>query len=414
MSKFNVQQNHPLIPSSNSYVIEKKFVSIHSEDRDISSFPSSSLFEIELPQDYENVQSIRLSTWSFPANYNVFSLENNNLFFVFKLKDIYDPSANHDVTDPLQYAIYEALTYKNSLDNNDSSYIAQIQEGFYNPDQMANELPARMNQAVSSYITSYFTEINSDYKYLLSSFSGYTEFIISYNSVSQKLIFGNRSSSFIIDNSSNIYFTENIIFNSSCGIDPRKLPDFSYWGLPALIGFLRISQESLPADDPSKYSFFYGDAKTQGDNGVWLTPSQPGATAWFLIPPAKINFMGPAYFYIELSGLNCIDETSPYNVSNFTLTTNQTNGRVNSSFAKIAIPTTPISQWFDNGDQPYKWYNPPAERIRRLGVKIRYHNGQLVSFGTFNYSFLLEFAIVRPQIHTNLNKNIPYFINTFS
>ena len=35
MSKFNVQQNHPLIPSSNSYVIEKKFVSIHSEDRDI-------------------------------------------------------------------------------------------------------------------------------------------------------------------------------------------------------------------------------------------------------------------------------------------------------------------------------------------------------------------------------------------
>jgi len=418
MSQFNVQQNHPLIPNSNSYVIEKKFVSVHSEDRDITSFPSSSLFEIELPQDYENVQSIRLSTWSFPANYNVFSLENNNLFFVFKLKDIYNPAVN-GVIDPLQSAIYEALTYKNTentrvSDKSSAAYIARIQEGFYNPDQMANELSARMNQTVSSYITTYFTEINPEYKYLLPSFSGYTEFIISYNSVSQKLIFGNQSSSFIIENSSEIYFTENLIFETRCGLDPRRLPDFSNWGLPALVGFIRVSQESTPADDSSKSNFFYGDAKTQGDNGVWLTPSKPGATAWFVVPPAKINFMGPAYFYMELSGLNCIDETSPYNFSNFTLTTNQTNGRVNSSFAKIAIPTTPISQWFDNADQPYKWYNPPAERIRRLGVKLRYHNGQLVNFGTFNFSFLLELAIVRPQIQTNLNKNIPYFSNSFA
>ena len=412
MSQFNVQQNHPLIPNSNSYVIEKKFVSIHSEDRDIASFPSSSFFEIELPQDYENVQSIRLSTWSFPANYNVFSIENNNLFFVFKLKDIYDPAV-HGVTSPLQLAINEALTYKNASDKNASSYIARIQEGFYNPTQMANELSAKMNQEVSTYIKLYFTKINSDYTYLLSSFSGYTEFVISYNSVSQKLIFGNKSSSFILDNSSDIYFTENIVFASNCGLDPRKLPDFSTWGLPAFIGFLRVSQESNKADDNAS-QFFYGDAKTEGDNGVWLSPTLPGATAWYIIPPAKINFMGPAYFYMEISGLNCIDETNPYNVSNFTLTTNQTNSRVKSSFAKIAIPTTPISQWFDDGDQPYKWYNPPADRIRRLGVKIRYHNGQLVNFGTFNYSFLLEFALVRPQIQTNLNKNIPYFSNSFS
>ena len=157
MSQFNVQQNHPLIPNSNSYVIEKKFVSINSEDRDITSFPSSSLFEIELPQDYENVQSIRLSKWSFPANYNVFSSENNILFFIFRLKNIYDP-AEHGVTDPLQFAIYEALTYKNKSDKNASAYIARIQEGFYNPDQMANELSARMNQEVASYIKLYFTQ----------------------------------------------------------------------------------------------------------------------------------------------------------------------------------------------------------------------------------------------------------------
>ena len=106
--------------------------------------------------------------------------------------------------------------------------------------------------------------------------------------------------------------------------------------------------------------------------------------------------MGPAYFYIELEGQNCIDETSPYNVSSFTVQTNQTNGIVNSSFAKIAIPTTPISQWFDRLSLPYNEYIPPAERIRKLKFKIRYHNGQLVDFGVFDYSLMLEFVILQP------------------
>lgn len=417
MSHFNVNQNHPLIPNSNSYVVEKKYVSIHSQDRDISSYPLSSLFEIELPQYYVNVQSVRLSTWSFPANYNVFSLESNNIFLVFDLDDIYDPVKAGN-TDPLQLAIYEALTTKQTKPEADlKSYIATISSGFYNPDQMANELGSRMNQSVTKYITEYFTKIEPKYKYLLQNFSGYDQFIIAYNSVAQKLFFGNKSSSFTITNASDIYFTENRRFDGSCGLDPRKLPDFSNWGLPAFLGFLRVSQQSIPADDPFKYNFFYGDAITKGDKGKWLLPNLKGATAYFLVPPTKINFMGPAYFYMELtteSSFNCIDETSPFNISKFTLTTNQTNGRVNNAFAKIAVPTTPISQWFDNSDQPYKWFNPPMSKFKKIAVKLRYHNGQLVDFGTFDYSFMLELTILKPQIQTNLNQKIPSFSDSFS
>jgi len=73
----NIFNNHPLIQNTNSYSYEQKFISIHSEDRDISKFPNSALFEIELPQDYLNVVSARLSSWSFPANYNVFSVFKN-------------------------------------------------------------------------------------------------------------------------------------------------------------------------------------------------------------------------------------------------------------------------------------------------------------------------------------------------
>jgi hypothetical protein len=100
---------------------------------------------------------------------------------------------------------------------------------------------------------------------------------------------------------------------------------------------------------------------------------------------------------MEIDGLNCIDETSPYNISNFTLTTNKTNGVVNSSFAKIPVPTTPMSQWFDKDSNTYKLFLPPAERIRKLKIKIRYHNGQIVNFGVFNYSFTLEFSLYTSQ-----------------
>ena len=108
--------------------------------------------------------------------------------------------------------------------------------------------------------------------------------------------------------------------------------------------------------------------------------------------------MGPAYMYMEIDGWNCIDETSPYNLNLYTSQNNQTNGIVNSSFAKISIPTTPISQWFDgDGRGPYKYWNPPAERLSKIKVKLRYHNGVIVQMGLFDYSFMLELSILKPQ-----------------
>ena len=41
--------------------------------------------------------------------------------------------------------------------------------------------------------------------------------------------------------------------------------------------------------------------------------------------------------------------------------------------------------------------SPPAERIRKIKVKLRYHDGQPVDFGVFDYSFMLEFNFLRPQ-----------------
>ena len=75
-----------------------------------------------------------------------------------------------------------------------------------------------------------------------------------------------------------------------------------------------------------------------------------------------------------------------------------TNGVTDSAFAKLPVPSTPMSQWFDRDSVPYKFYYPPAERMRRLKFRFRYHNGRPANFGTFNFSFMLEFTIMLPMI----------------
>ena len=114
MSSFNTSSTHPLIPNANQYYVDKKFVSIHSEDRDILKYPISSEFEIELPQDYLNVQSVKLSTWSFPANYNVFSPVNFNVGMTFRFIKLYNPG-EHAYSDPLTEAI--PIVVQNSIEH---------------------------------------------------------------------------------------------------------------------------------------------------------------------------------------------------------------------------------------------------------------------------------------------------------
>jgi hypothetical protein len=394
--------SHPLINNSNQYFFEKKYISIHSEDRDLSKYPNSAQFEIELPQDYLNVASARLYSWSFPSNYNVFSVFNYNVSMTFKLYNLYNPGANN-TSDPLLEGIFAAL-----YANQDKEYIIIIETGFYNPDQMATELTNKFNEAVTNVINTFFIN-NPAYSEAQKLFVSYNRFNIVYNSVGQKMWFGNTTDQFVLTNDSEFYSKKDFV-DASC-LRKSVLPQFSDWGLPSYLGFTRCPTQALNADETlikntsdnsallnqKTPRFYYGDVTGSGDNGYWLLPGAPGASVYFVEAPFKISFMGPAYMYMEIEGLNCIDETSPWNLSTFTARTNQTNGIVNSSFAKIAVPTTPISQWFDEDTAPYKYFNPPAERIRKLNIRLRYHNGQNVDFGQFEYSFMIEFNLLTPQ-----------------
>ena len=408
---YNLNTNHPLIPSSQNYQFYKKYVSIHSEDRDVLKHPNSNSFEIELPEDLLNVSTIKLTNWSFPANYDTFSPTNLNVTMTFTISSPYNPGLN-SLSNSLYQSIFECLF----LSQNENFTIT-IETGFYNPSQMVTELTNQFNYVVTQRIKQYF--IANNLTSLLEEFEaagGYTNFIIVYNSVSQKIWFGNIADGFTLTNSSQMlkYTSQDTYFCSSKSV----LPDFSNWGLPANLGLPRVDTPSIngttitppippifTTTNPLTLTgnvtprFFYGDVVNPGDNGYWLLPNPilTGSQVNWVECTNKINFMGPAYFYMEIHGLNCIDETAPYNLSPYTFTNSTTNGIVNSSFAKIAIPTTPISQWFDRDQAPYKEFIPPAERIRKLQITLRYHNGALVDFGTFDYSFMLEFLTLIPQ-----------------
>lgn len=394
----NTNQNHPLQQNIQDYYEYKKYVSISSEDRDIIAYPTSSQFEIEMPEDIINVSSVRVSDYAFPSNYSIFSVENGNIRLEYQIVSPYNPSENGD-TNALQVAIYNALI---SVTN--KRIIINIENGFYNTSQMTTELTNKMNEGVTNLIISYFEEIGDTVS--LNDFieyGGYTRFIIVYNEVALRIWFGNRADVFELLNES-VYDFSKITNNSSC-VRGYQMPSYSNWGLPANLGLTRTNITSIQTTSTSETRFYYGNVNSFNDDGYWLLPEPtcPGSITSFITCPYKINFLGPSHFFICIDTLNCIDVTSPFSISNFTLKTNQTNGIVNQAFAKVALYSTPMSEFFNDGLPYYKFFVPPKDNIRRLKISIKYHNGDFVNFDTFDYTFTLEFTQLIPMNTRKIN-----------
>ena len=92
MSRYNTSTNHPLIPNANEYLLEERVVSIHSEDRDAVKWPNPAFFEIELPNEFMNVNSVKLGNYTIPVNFNAFSVSRGNVSFTFRLTAPYNPA----------------------------------------------------------------------------------------------------------------------------------------------------------------------------------------------------------------------------------------------------------------------------------------------------------------------------------
>ena len=113
-SNFVLQTAHPLIKSEQTYVLDRKLVSIHSGDRDFNKWPNSNEFGVDLGVNFNNVQSMRLINFAIPVNHYTFSdyYQNTKLSFTYTTNfPIILRDFSNNVTGPIspQYSIIKRI-----------------------------------------------------------------------------------------------------------------------------------------------------------------------------------------------------------------------------------------------------------------------------------------------------------------
>jgi hypothetical protein len=378
--QYNVNNEHQLIRRQNTFVVDRKLVTIHSEDRDIKKWPNANHFEIDLPETLTNVQSMRLVEIELPANQYVFSNNHQNT----KLEFYITPQVSTDMVE------YLAL-----VANIGKPFSITIQEGFFTPEQIALATQNLMNQAVETFLQ---TTIPG---------ATYDRFKVYYDTVGQQMWFGNTYDDFIFA------FTQKIPYDISCSAivnqqqPPNVWDQYTKWGLPSYLGFNKENYTATETNTDIKFNY---------NNYIWLKPDETilpfGVTkhAFYIKGPNTICMFGDTAIYMEMNKYNTMDELVPYSEATNNMYNNDYNGSVNAAFAKIPVTINPNGQIFDSRNgflQNVSQYHPPIDKLRKVKFRFRYHDGRLVEFKDCNFNFTLSFNQLRDEIARDYIIRVP-------
>ena len=184
-NSYSLGNSKPLINREQNYVLDRKLLTVHSEDRDITKWPNSNTFEIMLPETLLNVQSMRLIQATMPSYFFTFSNDYQNTAFQFTIENV--------------------------------AHMVTIQEGNYTPCQLSRELTNKMNRA-----------IHSD-----------ASFNVFYDEVKHNFWFGHTDLSFNLD------FDKQITYDFVNCEQPIIWNNHSKWGFPYYIGFKKQCYQSI-------------------------------------------------------------------------------------------------------------------------------------------------------------------------
>ena len=331
-----------LIERLQNFTLDRKVLSIDTDDRDKSRWPNANEFEVSTPQVYNNVESLRLINIQTPNQlYNISeNLQNNKLI----------------------------------ITNGNNRQLITIDDGYYNPTQICESIQTQVNKN--------FTSIGND-------------FFVHYNTVSQKPHFMSETKDFSL-----IFQDDTIIYSSSSNCISKVYEQHSNWGLGSILGFNNknfVSSTPQTNSNSSEIYFYH--------NNISLLPSASGV----IIPPDKLNLDFNQFIYLEIDKYNTSDEIKPY-INN--RLNNSNTGLVNSYFAKIPIRfrSNGINQSLSCKEDfmdSLSYYQPTIEKISKIKIKLRYHNGILVDLGNYNISFTLEINQIRNEMK-NYNVRKPF------
>jgi hypothetical protein len=337
----------PLIPREQNYILDRKLVTVHSEDRDITKWPSPSSFEIILPETLLNVQSIRLIQATMPGKFFTFSDDYQNTKLQLTMSN--DPSNVREI---------------------------KIQKGYYSPAELTIELTARINRAIGTDVS----------------------FNVFYDNVAQKFWFGHTDLSF------NLLCCNEISYDfSNCEQQQQPLVwnNHSNWGLPYYLGFQKKCYTSNVDLSGIEFDYVY-PSNNNIPNNLKIK--------YYVEAPFSFNIGGDTCMYMEIDKYNTYDELYPYNQSSRQMYDNNAyNGKTNSAFAKIPIKSHTENSYDSRTFYLHNLahYDPPIERMTRLKFKFRFHDGRLVNFQNYPFDFTLEFNSLRNEMGKQYNVRIP-------
>ena len=408
MSNFVIQTSHPIQRRAQTFTLDRKILSIHSFDRDISKWPNSNYFEIDLPEAATNIQSIRLVQIGLPSNQFVFSNEYQNT----KLSFVHQATT----TNPPPYG----GTICNII----------ISEGSYTSQELAIEIASKMNLAAYNDPNGIIGPPPQQY-------------LCKYNDILNTFWFGNTADKFVL------LFSKQEIYTGLCN-QPLVWKHYTRWGLPAYLGYKRNDYICEPTTNNTNgyvvggttgasygFSYEWENSSSIPPFNVWLGNGITGALgtsgAQFVDATkplvfagvtggtrdesgvCQIDIFGEQAIYMELDKFNSIDEMEPYSENTMGIYNNDLNGKVKAAFAKIPILQTQFTQQTDNVNNNLmniSHYDPVIERIDRLRFKFRYHDGRLVDFRCVPFNFSIEFNCLRDRQDKKMAIFVPPLYNT--
>lgn len=324
----------------------KKSISIHSEDRDISKYESPGEFSIYLPEPIPKVVSVSIDDVVFPKLY----LLSDNYF-----------------------------NTKFDLSQNSCCEPHKICEGSYQINGLMKTFQKMTNLDVS---------YNDNSGVVISS-----GIMVAYHKESNKFIFISKTP-------------------FALKLQSNDAPDYAdlktHWGLGYYLGFDRINKyfDSLSVNggsyDSNKYMFHSTDSHGFKDDNYKFQVLYDQNSDMYLIHK-KINFKSEKYhilvsnsqvrlhgrneIYLEIDGMNSMDEIDPIsNDAQFYKT--------NSCLTKINIPTytqrdtLQLDPSFFMGKETI--LSVPIEKLYKCSFLFRFHDGTKVDFKRMNLSFTLN------------------------
>ena len=352
--------------------LQRKNVIIHSEDRDAKKWPNPSRFEVHFPQQYLNVESIRLVKISLPDFSENFSKDLfQNTMFSFKLI----PMSKSSYTGNEE----EVFNFLNT--NKDHVFTVTIPDGQYSIDDLTTIIEVSMNKC----ITKYLRDNSIDYSY--------SRMKIVYDSVTKKCHFGNSHDNFVL-----------------LGSKKESYPSSGSKGNPNVL-----------FNNDVKWGFYYNmgiSQKSDVSGSVYVEENHLASprfvaeevAAYSVVPENRIHIEGEHSILLDLNKFNNIDEEEPYPDSKNKKYSNDSNGRVNSCFAQIFISEADNSNFTTDKNSSLTniyVFNPPVERISKLNVELRYHDGTLVDLKNKNFVMTLEVNSFIDEIAYNYQYRVP-------